>query len=313
MTRPRLVAVMAALAAGCAALAALSSCGGGDDDGAAGGTTPTVRVEQPKPAAAVVFVRARNKERTKSGTGFVYDARRGLILTSNHAVEASPAVTATSTAGQVLHGRVLARAQCHDFAVVELHPVPAQLHELRFADSAHVRAGQTLTSISYDAPTEHSDVTPAARTSYGRVSRVGVRATLHRLLPPMEPLIEHITPLGAAGSGSPLLNESGQVVGLNTLVGYPPGRGARDGHQYAMAGNEIYRLLRQLDEGPARTLRGWRAEHRCHRAVAVIAGVPFQRTPRHEDAPPEEEQPSGGEHDEPAMPGHDDKTRTHSP
>lgn len=260
-------------------LAGAPSCGGVDEHHAAP-PTPTLRGDAvPKPTEAVVFVRARHTERISSATGFVFDARRGRILTSDHAVEASPAVTVTDAGGQVLHGRILARAQCHDFAVVQLHPVPAQLRELRFADSSAVHAGQTVSSISYDAPTGDSAAAPPARMSYGRVTRIGVHATLHRLLPPMSPLIEHVTPLGGAGSGAPLLDRSGQVVGLNTFVGYPPGSGARDGYQYAMAGNEIYRLLRELDEGQGMTmLHGWQAEHRCHRPMAAIAGVPAGHT-----------------------------------
>ncbi|HWH95703.1 MAG TPA: serine protease [Baekduia sp.] len=285
MGRGRILA--GALAAGLGLTAALG-CGGADKPAA---TLPVPTLDGaavPKPIEAVVFVRARYTERISSGTGFVFDARRGRILTSDHAVEASPAVTVTDAGGQVLHGRILARAQCHDFAVVQLHPIPSGLQELRFADSSEVHAGQTVSSISYDAPGEDSAAAPPVRTSYGRVTRIGVHATLHRLLPPMSPLIEHVTPLGGAGSGAPLLDRSGQVVGLNTFVGYPPGSGARDGYQYAMAGNEIYRLLRELDEGPEQTLHGWQAEHRCHRRMAAIAGVPAGHTGEHDHMPDDE-------------------------
>src|SRR4051812_10743292 len=269
-----------ALVAGLALAGALS-CGNADNNSNqdVGLTTPTLHgAAVPKPAEAAVFVRARYAQRTSSSTGFIFDARRGRILTSDHAVEASPAVTVTDTDGQVLHGRILARAQCHDFAVIQLHPIPAQLHELRFADSSGVRVGQTVTAVSYDALGADPSATPPTRTSYGRVTRIGVHATLHRLLGPMSPLIEHITPLGGAGSGAPLLDQSGQVIGLNTFVGYPPGPGTRTGHQYAMASNEIYQLLRELDEGSQQTLHGWRGEHRCHRAMAQIAGVPAGHT-----------------------------------
>jgi S1-C subfamily serine protease len=230
-----------------------------------------------KPSDSVVFVRARFGRRTTSGTGFIYDAREGLILTSDHAIEASPAVTVATHDGRVYHGRALARAQCHDFAVVRLHPLPSDLQALSFGDSDAVRTGQTLTSITYTASADAAAV-PPIQTAYGRVTGVGVSAILHPLLPAFDALIAHATPLTAAGSGSPVLDRAGQVIGLNTLVGYRHGRGTHAGQQYAIAANEIYALLRHLNRGPEETLAGWRREHRCHRAMDAIAGVPFQHS-----------------------------------
>jgi S1-C subfamily serine protease len=245
--------------------------------------TVTTPIPTVTPADSVVFVRARYEDRTTAGTGFVYDARAGLILTSDHAIEASSAVTVTTADGRTLHGRALARAQCHDFAVVKLHPIPDDLIALTFADSDLVKTGQTVTSIAYNAPPADTERPTAAQISYGRPTEVGVSAVLHDLLPSMRPLIAHETPLTQAASGSPLLNEHGQVVGLNTLVGYPHGEGSRPDQQYAMASNEIYRLLRQLSAGPESSLSGWRDEHRCHRAMASIAGIPYQRSKSHAD------------------------------
>jgi S1-C subfamily serine protease len=226
------------------------------------------------PAEAVVFVRASYKNHKTAGTGFIYDAQQGLILTSDHAVEAAPAITITDVHGQVMHGQVLARAQCHDFAVVKLHPIPTDLQALTFGDSSAVANGATVTALSYSLA--DADGTPKLATTTGAVAAVDVAARLHRLLPTISPLLATQVPLNASGSGSPLLNAGGQVVGLNTLVGFEHGGDAVTGLNYALESSFVYERLRQLRTGTAQTLTGWRAEHRCHKAMDRIAGVPYE-------------------------------------
>jgi S1-C subfamily serine protease len=240
-------------------------------------------VSRPNPAEAVVYVQARYKTHHTEGTGFIYDAERGLIITSDHAVEAAPAITATDHDGQVMHGTVLARAQCHDFAVVRLHPIPTHLQALTFADSEKIAAGANVTTVSYGLASAESGK-PALVTTRGSVSAAGVSARLHHLLPNIQPLIAHQAPLNANGSGSPLLNADGRVVGVNTLVGFKHGEGAVEGLNYALASNFVYDHLRELREGDASKLTGWKAEHACHRAMDKIAGVPYSHTDAmHED------------------------------
>jgi S1-C subfamily serine protease len=256
----------------------VAGCGSSDNHANGDATKPTTKTQAAAhPDAAVVYVKARYRNHTTEGTGFVYDARQGLILTSDHAVEAAPAITVVDHSGAVLHGQVLARAQCHDLAVVRLHPVPADLQTATFAPSGTVGQGDHVTALAYTLHSS-SDASPELVRTTGTVAAVDIEVRLHPMLPAMAPLIAHQVPLNEHGSGSPLLNAQGKVVGINTLVGEKHGAGAVEGLNYALASGYIKQRLGQLHPGEGRSFTGWRDEHRCHRAMAMIAGVPAKHT-----------------------------------
>jgi S1-C subfamily serine protease len=256
---------------------AVGGCGSSDSHADSDTTTATKTQAAAHPDAAVVYVKARYRNHTTEGTGFVYDARQGLILTSDHAVEAAPAITVVDHGGAILHGQVLARAQCHDLAVVRLHPVPSDLQAVTFARSGTVAQGDHVSALAFTLQSS-ADASPDLVSTTGTVAAVDIEAKLHPMLPTMAPLIAHQVPMNEHGSGSPLLNVQGKVVGINTLVGEKHGAGAVDGLNYALASEYINQRLAQLHPGEGRSFTGWRDEHRCHRAMAMIAGVPAKHT-----------------------------------
>ena len=85
-----------------AALAATVICAvhagcGGDGEGTGGGIPKGMPGGHDRPHApehTVAEVRARNGEKLRRASGVVYDSRHGLVLTSNHAVEAAEAIDA---------------------------------------------------------------------------------------------------------------------------------------------------------------------------------------------------------------------------
>src|SRR4051812_8164910 len=101
----RLVEITAAV--GCSV--GLLACGGG---GTSGGTaTPA-----PAPSRtdlAVVGIDARFGNATVPSSGIVVDGNRGLVLTSAHSVWGARSLKLTTAFG-LLHGRIIARAPCHD-------------------------------------------------------------------------------------------------------------------------------------------------------------------------------------------------------
>lgn len=280
MNRKALFSVLLA-----AAVIVLAGCG--DSDTNTTSTQPAHTKKDRAVADAVVYVTSQYKDHKTAGTGFIYDAQKGLVLTANHLVETAPTITVTDRHGEVMHGQVLARAQCHDFAVVKLHPIPTDLHALTLSDSGAVKDGAEVSAVAY-ALTSAETGAPTLVTTRGNVSAANVAAKLHHLLPTFSPLIAHQAPLNANGSGSPLLDADGRVVGLNTLVGFEHGDGAVEGLNYALASSFIYERLRQLRSGSNRDLVGWRDEHRCHEQADVIAKVPSHT------------------HDDHAMDDHDD-------
>lgn len=233
---------------------------------------PGARVERaPDAQRAVVHVEGVYGDRRTSASGVVFDAKQGLALTANHAVEAAPAIFVTTADGTLMRGRALARAQCHDFAILELRPRPVGVEPIPFGDSAAVNVGDTVRTLSYQLTSARTD-TPPLTSVRGSVLALDVRETFTPL-PPMEPLIAHQSPLAASASGSPLLDARGRMIGINTLVSHPR-EGGVVGVEYALGSNYIRQRLSELRPGRDGALGGWEAEHdSCHAALRRLIGA----------------------------------------
>lgn len=238
--------------------------------------TPSATRSAAEPAAAaseraVVHVEGVYADRRTSASGVIFDAEQGLALTANHAIEAAPAVIVTASDGTLMRGRVLARAQCHDFAVLRLTPRPKGVTPIPFGDGADVRPGREVTTLSYQLQSAETG-DPALTSVRGHITGVRLRETFEPL-PPMDPLIAHQSPLAPSASGSPLLDSRGRMIGINTLVAHPR-ENAAEGVEYALSAEYVQRRLGELKPGRAGALGGWEAEHdACHAAVLKLIGA----------------------------------------
>jgi S1-C subfamily serine protease len=152
------------------------------------------------------------------GTGFVIqsDATGTYLLTNKHVAEGgtSDNMTATLPDGKTKY-KVLAIAEDSgktgtpdDLAIVKLPPT--NLRPLAWGDSEQLQVGQTVASIGYGLAFELSG--PPSVTE-------GIVSALHRDLGDgFGPAwIQHQSTINHGNSGGPLLNLSGDVVGVNTL------------------------------------------------------------------------------------------------
>ena len=146
------------------------------------------------------------------GSGIVIDAK-GLVLTNAHVVEGADRVEVTLADGRDVEGTVLGSDAITDLAVVSI-PRGSGLKAAPLGDSERLEVGDWAIALG---------------TPYGleRTVTLGIVSSLHR----------NITSLGfsdkrldliqtdAGNSGGPLINASGEVVGINTLVRSGPGAG----------------------------------------------------------------------------------------
>jgi S1-C subfamily serine protease len=152
------------------------------------------------------------------GTGFIIqsDASGTYVLTNKHVAEGgTPAnMTATLPDGKTKY-HVLAVAEDPgktgtpaDLAVVKL--APTNLRPLAWGDSERLQVGQTVASIGYGLAFELSG--PPSVTE-------GVVSALHRDLDDGygPAWIQHQSTINHGNSGGPLLDLTGDVVGVNTL------------------------------------------------------------------------------------------------
>ena len=139
---------------------------------------------------------------TGLGSGVVYD-KAGYILTNSHVVEGATAIDVELADGSRVDATLVGRDPSNDVAVVKIDPSKvAAVAEL--GDSSAVRPGQRVVAIGSPEALENS-VTE------------GIVSGINRQVDPYVGLIQTDAAINHGNSGGPLINASGQVIGLNTL------------------------------------------------------------------------------------------------
>jgi S1-C subfamily serine protease len=213
-------------------------------------TNPQI-VEKVKPS--VVRLVGRSGGSRPSGTGIVIDQKQGLVLTNDHVVAGTAALEAIWNGQNLGAAQIVAQAPCSDMAVVRLTRPPVGLKQIEFASSAKLVAGADVTALGFPpTPDAQSTVTP----TFGQVSKVNVPVNPQGAIAPDLPVypsvIQHTAAINPGNSGGPLVNDRGQLVGMNSL-------GASDlhGEAWAISSDEINRLLPQLKAGKSSDYVGW--------------------------------------------------------
>jgi S1-C subfamily serine protease len=129
--------------------------------------------------------------------------------------------------------------------------------------------GQKVTAMAYGARPTEPDSMGFAK---GIVSGVNLKAKLHPLLPPMTSLIAYQAPASQGSSGTPVVNEKGEAVAVNMLVGDAAST-SNEGFVYALSARYVRDLLAQLRPGKTTAYVGWKSQHRCHHAMKKIAAT----------------------------------------
>ena len=161
-------------------------------------------VKAAKPAVVELFCYDQDGELVKSGTGFFISAD-GVLLTNYHLLEGGTyRISAKTLAGKLYTSmRILAAPNS------ESHPPQEDVAELQFTDAKEV----PYLSLSSAEPLEGAAVmvigNPEGYT--GTVSTGIISAVRNR-----ETVVQITAPISPGSSGSPVLDESGRVVGIAT-------------------------------------------------------------------------------------------------
>ena len=268
--RDRRITVLLVLLAGAWALGCGSSSSGGSGGDSGSSATTTAKTAAPDLSKSVVAVEGIYPGKQTKATGVVYDAKQGLVLTANHAMEAAPSIDVRLADGTLTHARPVARAQCHDLAVIKLFPRPPSLESIKLGNSDDAKIGEPTSVLTYLFGSGASDK-PAFTKVTGTLSALDVQVEWIPL-PSVGPVLASQTSLSAPASGSPLLNAQGEMIGLNTLVDHPSVPDTV-GIEYALPSNYVKERMEQLKPGSGGSLGGWEGEHdECHAALRKLIG-----------------------------------------
>ena len=177
-------------------------------------TAVTRAVELVAPAVVKIDVAKRTRSQRErdagTGSGFVF-AADGLVLTNAHVVAGASTVRALLPDGRVCEGTVLGADEDTDLAVLKISA--ANLVSIPLGASRHLKQGQLVVAIGNPFGFHHT-VTAGIVSATGR----SLRARTGRL---MTGLIQTDAALNPGNSGGPLVNTSGDAIGINTAVIVP--------------------------------------------------------------------------------------------
>ncbi|MEO1146540.1 MAG: HhoA/HhoB/HtrA family serine endopeptidase [Cyanobacteria bacterium J06638_22] len=165
------------------------------------------------------------------GSGFIFDDE-GLILTNAHVIDGADRVTVTLRDGRTFDGEVLGEDPVTDLAVVDIDA--NDLPVVTLGDSERLKPGEWAIAIGNPLGLDNT-VTAGIISATGRSSaQVGIpdqRASF----------IQTDAAINPGNSGGPLLNEKGEVIGINTAI-----RANAQGLGFAIPINTAERIAEQL-------------------------------------------------------------------
>jgi len=171
------------------------------------------------------------------GSGIVYDLS-GHIITSNHVVADYQKIRVVFHNGDSYTAQVTGTDPFADLAVIKVNADPQTLHTLPLGNSSKLRIGDEVIAIG-------SPFGLTGSMTSGIVSQLG------RILNPPDigsfsipNVIQTDTAINPGNSGGPLLNDQGEVIGINTAIQTQTGEFSGVG--FAIPSNTMKRIVPYL-------------------------------------------------------------------
>ncbi len=167
------------------------------------------------------------------GSGFVVESD-GVIWTNAHVVEGADTVTVTLKDGREFSGEVLGEDPLTDVAVIKVQS--RDLPTVNLGNSEQLRPGEWAIAIGNPLGLDNT-VTAGIISATGRTS-AQIRVPDKRVQ-----FIQTDAAINPGNSGGPLLNERGEVIGINTAI-----IGGAQGLGFAIPINAAQGLAQELIE-----------------------------------------------------------------
>src|SRR5215471_14512490 len=202
-----------------------------------------------------------------NGSGVIVDAQ-GYILTNYHVIAGADRIKVKFYDGSEIPGKVIGSDSETDLAVVKVPPV-AGIKSARFGNSDNMRVGDWVLAIGspfgFDQTVTAGIISAKDRNSKEVRDRAGFQYFLQT-----DAAVNH------GNSGGPLINLSGEVIGINTLIATTTGD--YNGISFAIPSSEAVSVYKQLVK-QGRVIRGFLGAmpDRVTPQIAKIYGLPAPR------------------------------------
>jgi S1-C subfamily serine protease len=180
------------------------------------------------------------------GSGFVYDDQ-GHIVTNNHVVEGAAQLEVDFSNGFQAMAKVVGTEPTADLAVIKIDAPAGQLIPIALADSDAVQVGEQVIAIGNPFGFSGT-MTIGIVSGLGRVlspeSSTSTTTTAPQFSAP--DVIQTDAAINPGNSGGPLLDLTGQVIGVNKAL--ESQTGVNSGVGFAVASNTLKRIIPALIE-----------------------------------------------------------------
>jgi serine protease Do/serine protease DegQ len=176
------------------------------------------------------------QQRTKQslGSGVIYDAKKGLVLTNNHVIHRADEITVSLTDGRSFQAELVGTDPATDIALIKIPAI--KLSALPLADSDQLRVGDFVVAIGNPFGLGQT-VTSGIVSALGR-SGLGIEG--------YEDFIQTDASINPGNSGGALVNLRGELVGINTAIFSPGQRSGNIGIGFAIPSNMVKQITDQL-------------------------------------------------------------------
>jgi serine protease Do/serine protease DegQ len=149
---------------------------------------------------------ARDRPFQSAGSGVIFDARNGYILTNAHVIESASEITVTLQDGRDVQAQIVGSDAPSDVAVLKVKA--DGLTQLPLGDSAKSEVGDFVVAIGNPFGLQHT-VTSGIISG---LSRSGINPDGY------EDFIQTDASINPGNSGGALVNLRGELIGINTAI-----------------------------------------------------------------------------------------------
>lgn len=174
---------------------------------------------------AIVAIDAQTDDGISAGTGCIVTSD-GLILTGSHVIDNCKSVEVTMYNGQVYKAQVVSKmGKNKDLALLKIKP-KSQLNTIKFGDSENIKVGQKVLAIG-------NPFGFSGTLTQGIISRIDYAKNK----------IQTDAAINPGCSGGPLLNSSGEVIGINQSIYNPDNNISNIGIGFAIPINDAKKFI----------------------------------------------------------------------
>jgi len=183
-----------------------------------------------KISPAVVSVLAQLEDGVSEGTGCIVTSD-GLILTGYHVIEGAKEIEVTGYNGQTYKAKFIAKPENKkDLAIIKITP-KEKLVTVSFGDSENVKVGQRVLSIGN--PFGFSNT-----LTQGIISRIDY----------VKNRFQTDAAINPGCSGGPILNLSGEIIGISQSIYNPDHNISNIGIGFAIPSNEAVKFIASVNK-----------------------------------------------------------------